>query len=67
MELLAALKNRRSIRAFKTDPVPKEVITQILEAARWSPSWEDELESQSSASPELVDQLPRTEPRRECK
>lgn len=39
MELLAALKNRRSIRAFKTDPVPKEVITQILEAARWSPSW----------------------------
>ncbi len=39
MELLAALKNRRSIRAFKTDAVPKEVITQILEAARWSPSW----------------------------
>ncbi len=39
MELLAALKNRRSIRAFKTDPVPKEIISQILEAARWSPSW----------------------------
>jgi nitroreductase len=39
MELLAALKERRSIRAFKIDPVPKEVITQILEAARWSPSW----------------------------
>jgi nitroreductase len=39
MELLAALKNRRSIRVFKTDAVPKEVITQILEAARWSPSW----------------------------
>ena len=39
MELLAALQDRRSIRAFKTDAVPKEVITQILEAARWSPSW----------------------------
>jgi nitroreductase len=39
MELLAALKDRRSIRAFKTDAVPKEVITRILEAARWSPSW----------------------------
>ncbi len=39
MDLLAALQNRRSIRAFKTDAVPKKVITQILEAARWSPSW----------------------------
>ncbi|MCL4503386.1 MAG: nitroreductase [Deltaproteobacteria bacterium] len=39
MELSAALKERRSIRAFKTDPVPKKVIEQILEGARWSPSW----------------------------
>ena len=39
MELSTAVKTRRSIRAFKTDAVPKEVITQILETARWSPSW----------------------------
>jgi nitroreductase len=39
MELLKALKTRRSIRAFKSEAVPQEVITQILEAARWSPSW----------------------------
>ncbi len=39
MELLEALQNRRSIRAFKADAVPKELITKILEAARWSPSW----------------------------
>ncbi len=39
MELLEALKGRRSIRAFKADPVPQELITKILEAARWSPSW----------------------------
>ncbi|HEY9073091.1 MAG TPA: nitroreductase family protein [Desulfobaccales bacterium] len=39
MELSAAVKTRKSIRAFKTDAVPKEVITQILETARWSPSW----------------------------
>jgi nitroreductase len=39
MELLAALKTRKSIRAFKAAAVPPEVINQILEAARWSPSW----------------------------
>ena len=39
MELLKALKSRQSIRAFKADAVPQELITQILEAARWSPSW----------------------------
>ncbi len=39
MELLKALKSRQSIRAFKADAVPRELITQILEAARWSPSW----------------------------
>ncbi len=39
MELLQALQTRRSIRAFKTDAVPKDLITRVLEAARWSPSW----------------------------
>jgi nitroreductase len=39
MELLTALRQRQSIRAFKGDPVPREVITKILDAARWSPSW----------------------------
>ena len=39
MELLEAVQTRRSIRAFKTEAVSKEVITQILKAARWSPSW----------------------------
>jgi nitroreductase len=39
MELLEALKTRRSIRAFKPLAVERGLITQILEAARWSPSW----------------------------
>lgn len=39
MELLDALKTRKSIRAFKAEAVPPEAIRQILEAARWSPSW----------------------------
>ena len=39
MELLEALKTRKSIRAFKPAAVPRELITRILEAARWAPSW----------------------------
>ncbi len=35
---LALLKGRRSIRRYKPDPVPEEMITQILEAGRWAPS-----------------------------
>ncbi len=39
MELVAAIKGRRSIRKFTPQDVPKNIITEILEAARWSPSW----------------------------
>jgi nitroreductase len=39
MELVAAIKGRRSIRKFKAQDVPKSVITEILDEARWSPSW----------------------------
>lgn len=38
MELLEAIKTRKSIRAFKPDPVPKEVLTELLDVAKWSPS-----------------------------
>ena len=36
--LLTILKQRRSIRQFKPDPVPDEYIDKIIEAARWAPS-----------------------------
>jgi len=39
MELLEALRTRKSIRAFKPDPVPRDLVAQVLEAARWAPSW----------------------------
>lgn len=38
MELLDAIKARRSIRKFKLDPVPDNLINDILEAARLAPS-----------------------------
>ena len=37
-QALALLKARRSIRRYKPDPVPDEVLDQILEAGRWAPS-----------------------------
>ena len=39
MDVFQAVTTRRSIRKFKPDPVPEELIREILEGARWSPSW----------------------------
>ncbi len=39
MEVLEAIKTRRSIRKYKTIPVDDETIELVLEAARWAPSW----------------------------
>jgi nitroreductase len=36
--LLTLLKSRRSIRRYRPDPVPDEMIEQLLEAGRWAPS-----------------------------
>lgn len=39
MDAIAAIKGRRSIRKYKPDEVPRDVLKDILEAGRWSPSW----------------------------
>src|SRR4030042_4613442 len=39
MEVLEAIKTRRSIRKYKTDPVGDKTLVTVLEAARWAPSW----------------------------
>ena len=38
MDILEAIKSRRSIRGYKPDPVPKEVLMEIMEIARRAPS-----------------------------
>jgi nitroreductase len=38
MDLMDVIKTRRSIRKYKSDPVPENVLNQILEAARFAPS-----------------------------
>ncbi len=38
MDVLEAIKGRRSIRKYKKLPISEEQVTQILEAGRWAPS-----------------------------
>ncbi len=38
MELLEAIKSRRSIRRYKPDEVPRDVLEQLLLDAQWAPS-----------------------------
>ncbi len=39
MNTFDTIMNRRSIRKFKTTAIPDEIITKMLEAARFAPSW----------------------------
>ncbi len=39
MEVFEAIKNRRSIRRYKTDPVDDKTVELVLDAARLAPSW----------------------------
>ena len=38
MDVLEAVKGRRSIRAFKNQDVPAEIVEGLIDAARWAPS-----------------------------
>ncbi len=37
-ELLTFIKSRRSIRRYKKENIPEEIIQRLLEAGRWAPS-----------------------------
>ncbi len=39
METVNAIRTRRSIRAFTPEPVPLDDVQELLEVARWAPSW----------------------------
>jgi nitroreductase len=39
MDIYEALRERRSVRKYKPDPVPGDKLARILEAARIAPSW----------------------------
>ncbi len=39
MDVMEAIKGRRSIRKYSAKPVSDETLQTLLEAARWAPSW----------------------------
>lgn len=41
MELISGLKERRSIRKYEDKPVTREQIEEIVEIARFAPSWKN--------------------------
>ena len=38
MDTYECIRTRRTIREFKPDPVPDEIVYKLLQAARWAPS-----------------------------
>ena len=38
METLECIRTRRSIRKYKADPVPEELLEKVLEAGMWAPT-----------------------------
>ena len=41
-DILDIISTRKSIRRYKPDPVPDELIMKVLEAARWAPTGEND-------------------------
>jgi len=41
MDVITCIKTRMSIRRFKADPVPHELLMEVLETAKWSPSYKN--------------------------
>jgi len=41
MDILELIKTRRSIRKYKSDPVDDNTLDELLESARWAPSWKN--------------------------
>ena len=39
MDVFEAIRGRRSVRKYRPDPITKEQLDAVLEAARWAPSW----------------------------
>ena len=38
MDVYEAIKSRRTVRDYKPDPIPEDLLHKILQCARWSPS-----------------------------
>jgi len=72
MEVLEAIKTRRSIRKYTTDPIDDQTLATVLEAARWAPSWANTqcwrfvVVRDSATKSKLADTLNETNPARDA-
>jgi nitroreductase len=41
MNAIDCITGRSSVRAFRPDPVPRELLLEVIEAARWAPSYKN--------------------------
>ncbi len=41
MDAIECIKTRMSIRKFKPDPVPLEILMKVIDTAKWSPSYKN--------------------------
>ncbi len=59
METTACLKERRSVRRYTEEPVTKEAISEIVELARFAPTWKNTqtLRYVAVQSRELIDRI----------
>jgi nitroreductase len=68
MDLMEAIKGRRSIRKYKPDPVSEEALRVLMEAVRWAPSWANTqcweviVVKDPKVKSELATALPKTNP-----
>jgi nitroreductase len=72
MEVQEAIKSRRSIRKYKTDPVDDKTLGLVLEAARLAPSWDNSqcwrfvVVQDGEIKRELAETLPESNPARKA-
>ena len=68
MDLMDAIKGRRTIRKYRPDAVPEEALRNVLEAVRWAPSgantqcWELIVVTDPKVKSELATTLPKGNP-----
>jgi nitroreductase len=64
MDLFTAIKERKSVRKFRPDPIPAELLRDLFEVARWAPSWANTQcwEVIVVSNPETRDRLAETVP-----
>jgi nitroreductase len=72
MDNMEAIKGRRSVRAYKADPVPEEKLRKVLEAVQWAPSWANTqcweiiVVREQGTKEQLVETLTPTNPARQA-